>query len=573
MSIYGMERHGDLPRWLTVIGVALLLALPMWLTGCPRGHDILHHLIFSHHFTEQFWQGELYPRWLQNMNGGLGSPTFFFYAPLPFWATALLSAPLWIDGNSTYPLVLSATLALMASGLTAYLWLKSLTTPRHAMICALIYMVLPYHLLVDLYMRFAFAEFWSFVWMPLILYHSRHLALGARSTLALALCLALLIMTHLPSFLLFLPVVLGHALFVPSRRYRLCSLLHHMLACALGAGLAALYWLPALTTQHYVSMPSMYTGFLFYANSFLDSWPNFQHGWSFRRYLSFISVLTAVLGLCAWLVRQPHPALQREHRFWLLVLLGALVMMWPISKPLWDWLPIVQKVQFPWRFGGVLTLAATALLALATTDQKGKLNPKIATCGWGVLALLLLSELLVGIRPMLLQPVSAEISRQSLSTSRSPLEYRPRWVPPELFSFQQIGRFASNTPKIASSQSDTRWKLLSWQARSITLQVSAPTATQLTLHQFYYPGWQANLEDGTPLPLNPTESGLLQLEVPAGSYGVSLMLARLPQEQAGIWLSALALLVALLWGYRERRSRAAARAHPLGSHSAGSTPD
>ncbi len=318
-----------------------------------------------------------------------------------------------------------------------------------------------------------------------------------------------------------------------------------------------------MTTQHYVSMPSMYTGFLFYANSFLNSWPNLEHGWSFRRYLGFISVLTAVLGVCAWWVRQPHPSLLREHKFWLLVLLGALFMMWPISKPIWDWLPILQKVQFPWRFGGVLTLAATALLTLATTDQKGKLNPKIATCGWGVLALLLLSELLVGIRPMLLQPISAEISRQSLLTSRSPLEYRPRWVPAELFSFQQIGRFASDTPKIASAQSDTSWQLLAWQARTITLQVSAPTATQLTLHQFYYPGWQANLEDGALLPLEPNANGLLQIDVPAGSYRVNLTLARLPQEQAGMWLSALSLLIVLLWGYRQRRSRTAARAHPL----------
>ena len=231
MSIYGMEQHGDLPRLLTMIGVALLLVLPMWLTGCPRGHDILHHLIFSHHFTEQFWQGDLYPRWLQNMNGSFGSPTFFFYAPLPFWMTALLSAPLWIDGASTYPLMISATLALIASGLTAYLWLKNLTSPRYAMICALLYMVLPYHLLVDLYMRFAFAEFWSFVWMPLILYSSRRLALEARGAVTLALSLALFIMTHLPSFILFLPVVLAHALFIPpSQRRRLHSLLHHLLA-------------------------------------------------------------------------------------------------------------------------------------------------------------------------------------------------------------------------------------------------------------------------------------------------------------------------------------------------------
>lgn len=554
------------PRLAIIAAVGLLLALPLLLNGCPRGHDILHHLIFSHHFTAQFWQGEFYPRWLQNMNGGFGSPAFFFYAPLPFWVTALLSPPLWIEGISTQPLAISATLALIASGLTAYLWLQSFSLPRHALLAALIYMALPYHLLVDLYMRFAFAEFWSFVWMPLILYYSRHLALGARSAIGLAFALALLILTHLPSFILFLPVVIGHALFVPTARHRAHSLLLHGLACALGVGLAALYWLPAMTTQQHVSMPSMYTGFLFYANSFLDSWPNFQNGWSFRRYLSFISVLTAVLGGCAWWVSRSAPAWQREHKFWLLVALGALYMMWPISKPVWDWLPIVQKVQFPWHFGGVLTLATVAMIALASKGVDAKINAKAATCGWGVLGLLLLSELLVGIQPMFMQPVSEELSRQSLLTSRSPLEYRPRWVPPELFSFQQIGHFASDTAKIQSLQSDTRWQLLAWQPRAIAVQVTAPTASQLTLHQFYYPGWQANLAEGTRLPLGPNANGLLQLAIPAGSYRLNLALTPLPQELAGELISALSLLVALLWGYRQRRSRAAARAHSLHSH-------
>ena len=163
---------------LIVLGVALVLVLPMLLTNCPQGHDIRHHLIFSHHFTEQFWQGELYPRWLQKMNAGFGSPTFF-YAPLPFWITALLSAPFWIDKVTGYPLILSCSLALLGSGIAAYYWLQAQAPRRLALLLALLYMALPYHLLVDLYMRFAFAEFWSFVWLPLIFLFARRQAQGA----------------------------------------------------------------------------------------------------------------------------------------------------------------------------------------------------------------------------------------------------------------------------------------------------------------------------------------------------------------------------------------------------------
>ena len=96
MSGYSTWRQGHGLCLLIVLGVALVLVLPMLLTNCPQGHDIRHHLIFSHHFTEQFWQGELYPRWLQKMNAGFGSPTFF-YAPLPFWITALLAGQPALD--------------------------------------------------------------------------------------------------------------------------------------------------------------------------------------------------------------------------------------------------------------------------------------------------------------------------------------------------------------------------------------------------------------------------------------------------------------------------------------------
>ena len=36
----------------------------------------------------QLWSGELYPRWLLGMNSGFGSPTFFVYGPLPYYAAA-----------------------------------------------------------------------------------------------------------------------------------------------------------------------------------------------------------------------------------------------------------------------------------------------------------------------------------------------------------------------------------------------------------------------------------------------------------------------------------------------------
>ena len=116
-----------------------------------------------------------------------------------YYITSLLSLLLPGDLTGASALIFSATLALIASGITAYFWLREFTSSKFAMILAIVYMALPYHLAVDFYIRFAFAELWTFVWMPLILLLSLKINDGKLSSILwLALSLALLILTHLP---------------------------------------------------------------------------------------------------------------------------------------------------------------------------------------------------------------------------------------------------------------------------------------------------------------------------------------------------------------------------------------
>lgn len=78
---------------LALLLACALLMLPLWWQGGSQGHDLFHHLLSGHYFARQLWQGELYPRWLMAMNGGFGSPTFFFYPPLPYYVSALFAGP------------------------------------------------------------------------------------------------------------------------------------------------------------------------------------------------------------------------------------------------------------------------------------------------------------------------------------------------------------------------------------------------------------------------------------------------------------------------------------------------
>jgi len=192
---------------------AVFFSLPILLYGFPvLAHDGPVHLLYCRQFASQFCSGEAYPRWLMGTHHGFGSPAFFIYAPVPFYIAALL-APLgqWIQKPPGYvELSLSAFLALWCSGLAAYLWLRQLCSAAAATAGAVVYLASPYHLTVDLYMRAAFAEFWAFVWMPLILYFIEGVMRKRRYALiGVAATYGLLVMTHLLSTLMFSPVALA----------------------------------------------------------------------------------------------------------------------------------------------------------------------------------------------------------------------------------------------------------------------------------------------------------------------------------------------------------------------------
>ena len=141
-------------EWLWVLsvltGACALLLLPFWLRGGSQGHDLFHHLLSGHFFAVQLWQGELYPRWLMEMNGAFGSPVFFFYPPLPYYVSALFAGPTPLAHEAMMPLLWSSSVALWLSGLFAYLWLRPFAGHGRGLAGSLLYMALRHHLAIGI---------------------------------------------------------------------------------------------------------------------------------------------------------------------------------------------------------------------------------------------------------------------------------------------------------------------------------------------------------------------------------------------------------------------------------------
>src|SRR5215467_12159800 len=166
-------KHSRLWSFLSIVAASVAFGFPLLTRGIPLGHDTLDHLQRYSCVAAQFWQGEVYPRWLARMNSGLGSPALFVYAPLPYFAPALLRPFLRLPvsaSRESLELGISMWLAIALSGAAAYLWLRTMASRWAATAAAILYMAMPYHVVIDAYTRAAVAEMWPFVWMPLSLY-------------------------------------------------------------------------------------------------------------------------------------------------------------------------------------------------------------------------------------------------------------------------------------------------------------------------------------------------------------------------------------------------------------------
>lgn len=554
--------------WLSGVSIGILtalLTLPLWSKGYLFGHDSITHLRWAHLFGEQFWGGELYPRWLNGVNGGQGSPVFFFYGPLPFWITSIL--PPWDEHTletTAWKLGLSAFLSVFLSGFLFFAWMRRHVGAQVALAAAAVYVILPYHVLIDVHQRFAFAEFWSFTWAPVALLCADRILRGERfGFVGLAASNALLLMTHLPSTLLFGVVPILYLTTFASPQNRLRALAFGVGGCAAGAAVAAVYILPAMTMQQYVDMPNvqwsgmrnLYYNYLFYGPRFAEE--NIYNRSEFWKLLTHVALETSFTGLVcaalAWSGARRCPLV-----FWVSTLAFCLFMTHPWSKPIWQVIPLLPAVQLPWRIILVQTLAAAALFAYGlqtVLERPSWLRVSLAICAVVVPLVQWLPFV-----PELGQHMRTKFHPEDIGNYWEVLEYRPVDVSESQWTKFQAGTPTDPRPPLVTvSAGSGSVNVLSQSPRDILANISAQTKVTLVIRQFKFIAWHALLDGERDLPIEATAEGLISVNVPDGDHRVRLHLVAMAPERAGLWISAMSVVILLLHTVFGPGSGAAAR--------------
>jgi len=579
----------------TLLLISLFATGPLWgpgLVNTRGGGDSPFLLLRTHQLAANLRAGVFPARWMPDAAYGFGYPFFSYYACLPYYFAATFN----LAGLGILTAIkLTQTLFLAGAALAMYGWAEAVLGHRPgAWLAAVAYTVAPFHL-VNLYVRGdSLSEFAAFAFYPLILLGFDRLASqpSVRRSFFPALAYAGLIMTHNVSALIFSPFILLCAVFYIVRlgvrsearpvRCALSACPLFGLAILLALLVSGWFWLPALAETEYVQLDAQTTGYFFYGNHF--RWANlvqprasFDYATEGDAASSFaMGLLQAILAGAGMLIVSFRSARCRVLRrvaspdanqytalspcsaklgFGLLSLLLSTWLITPLSRPLWDRLPLLPMVQFPWRFLSVQAVF-TALLTGSFVAYLRLPQQHLAWSSALALGSILTVAALIGLQPDYLPISSKDVNVERLqlyelftgnigSTVRH--EYLPRWVKPRPFTGPSQLNPDSDPQAIAITGTLLGAERLDRRPTDQVWQVTAGSeGSSVAFPIYHWPGWQASV-DGSPVEARPAAgSGYLSVSIPPGEHTVEIGLGRTPLRLVAEVMSLLTITAVLV---------------------------
>lgn len=558
-----------------IIAASVIVSLPLLNPGLYMMHDD-QQVARLYAFNEALKTGQFPVRWVSGFGFGFGYPLFVFYPPLVYVVGEMFHL---IGFGYINSIKLVFFTSILFSGMAMYVLVKDLWGKYAGIIATLFYIVVPYRAL-DVYVRGALAESYAFVWLPLILWSLYRLTMTENVNYAYlsAIFFALLMVTH---NLIFLPFVLILTLFFiflfinSSNRALLVK--HLALLGTIGAALSAFFWIPALLEKQYtivdslllVNLASYKIHFVYPQQLWNWQWGfggssgGLTDGISFK--IGKLHILIAAFSVIVALSRKYFvlikPKANRETDrlviiFFTLFVLSAFMATF-YSNVIWDVLPQLAYLQFPWRF-----LAFTALFSsiLAGAFVYYLKLPVAKIIGGSFLIVLLLIPNLKLFQPQFYRTDLTDAKATSKEVinwdvSLSSFEYVPKGV--ELYR-NDLG---TNQINIAKSQIPTQLiepingnpqiSLQKTSPTQVQFQVYSPTTSRIKANIFNFPGWHLQI-DGRKTPIEDNNAlKLITFNVPKGQHSVKIEFGNTPVRLLGNYISLLGIVCLIIFAVKK----------------------
>lgn len=583
--------------WLALLLLCVVAVTPLlYAEKTPCTHDGGLHYFRVAAIRHAVEQGLLFTRWLPDLAFGYGFPFFNYRAPGSYYLPLgfhLIGLPLPLALNLVY------VLSLAGSAAGAYVLAKDLFGPQAGFVAAVAYAYAPYQFLNAL-VRGNAPESMALALMPFILWAFRRLALEGRRRWFLASTglLSTLYLTHNISSLLFTPLLMTYLIvlwWVYRRRGHWRPVI---LALTLALGMTAFFWLPALAEKkdvqlhltqsnrnndfryNFLSLAEIFAPPKPFDTSLMNPPPRIRLG-LVQVVLALSGLVATGLQVCKTASEQAGKSASRQVCKWasprerwvvsgffavtagLMLFMSTRVSLW-----IWEHVPLLPFVQFPWRFVGRAALPL-ALLAGAFAHYVLRFTAYVSRVAYCVIiAAIVLAAFPAtypptGYCPAKLYPTIADVhrfERESGMVGVDPVgAYFPRWVQKRPKGSPLEKQYAGEdaVPRFDSTALPEGATVLEadYGPNRARVVVESPRAFQARYLSFHFPGWEAHV-DGDRAPITPSDpEGLITFDVPAGRHELTVRFGETPLRRAVDIVSALCLVAILLHTLRSPQLR------------------
>lgn len=575
------------PGLFVVLAICLLALWPfLSRPSLPLETDAELHIFRLAELSRLVRAGELFPRWAPNFYYGYGYPIFNYYAPLTYYLG--LGIDLMPVLGPVHAVKALFILGLVGAGIGMYGYVRDLWGRGAGLVSAAAYVYAPYVLFVDPHARGDLAEAFSFALFPLALWAMDRLRTrpSSWSWLASVVLVSAVVLSHNLMAMVFISLLAGWVIWQMiagginatfDRRSSLASWLIHLRlinALVLGVGIGAFFWLALALEQEAVNLSNLVGagGHFDFRNHFLSVGELFSlperidWGASEPDYLLSGGLIQLILGGLGILAVVAGKARRREQGWYFVVASAVLVfMLLPISTFIWEILPLIQFMQFPWRLLGPLAAILAVLNGIGTDFVVQRLNPRVKvffpTIAIGLIMISSLALIQVPPWPEDFGPTTAarvleeELAGRWLGTT-STADFVPAKVdimPEAKGSFKEALRNNQPIDRVnrATLPEDTEVITEYLTPLHFRYLVSGTDDFMLRLFLFDFPGWKSTIDGKTVQKELGRPEGFLVVPVPAGEHVVDVEFGMTPARLLALFVSLisalLALLVALYW--------------------------
>ncbi len=496
----------------------------------------------------------LFPvRWVNDLGYGYGYPIFNFYAPFAYYIGAFF----YLVGNSALDgTKIMIGIGIISAGFSMYLLSKSFFGKFGGIFAAICYLYAPYHAL-DAYVRGDIAEIYAYAFFPLALFGlwKTFKTKSKKYAVLSALGFACIIISHNLTALMLFPLFigLGVAFFFLQKKETLFKKLLPLLSLFLGMLVSAFYWIPVFFEMRFTNVLSQVGGGADFHNHFVclsqlwyspwgfgGSAPGCHDGIAFALGKIYIAiVLVSILALPVFYRVKKETGIIVSIS--ILCLFLSLFMVLQISEVLWNSIPVLAFLQYPWRFllpafFFISFLGGSIVFLLQQYIMQRKFL-------FAIVFLFCFSVIVLEWRyfiPQYNYPATDKdfTAEETLNwkTSKISDEYMPK-------DFKKPTN-VTQIPQDIVDTFDGRTAVTVDKTQEKDIQIQTDKTQNLPLNIAYFPAWQAFV-DGKQTKLSQTPTGMI-LNVPKGLHNLKLIFKSSPAEIFGNTLSVIGIILIIL---------------------------